>query len=82
MAEAQGAYVGACISMRQGLCKTAVAHVSFVDVLSNMLDESLPLTLSKFKEWGNPKEEEFYDCIESYSPYDNVLFRSVILIYL
>ncbi|MDJ1407752.1 MAG: S9 family peptidase [Candidatus Midichloria sp.] len=70
---AGGMLVGACINMRPELYKAAVAHVPFVDVLSTMLDESLPLTPGEFKEWGNPKEKEFYDYIKSYSPYDNVV---------
>ncbi|MDJ1313552.1 MAG: S9 family peptidase [Candidatus Midichloria mitochondrii] len=70
---AGGMLVGACINMRPELYKAAVAHVPFVDVLSTMLDESLPLTPGEFKEWGNPKEKEFYEYIKSYSPYDNVV---------
>ena len=69
---AGGMLIGACINMCPSLYKAAVAHVPFVDVLSTMLDESLPLTPGEFKEWGNPKEKEFYDYIKSYSPYDNV----------
>ena len=44
----------------------------FVDVVTTMLDESIPLTTNEFDEWGNPREEEYYDYMLSYSPYDNV----------
>lgn len=49
-----------------------VAHVPFVDTLTTMLDESIPLTTGEFAEWGNPTEKPFYDYILSYSPYDQV----------
>jgi oligopeptidase B len=49
-----------------------IAHVPFVDVITTMLDESIPLTAGEFKEWGNPKEKASYDYMLSYSPYDQV----------
>jgi oligopeptidase B len=49
-----------------------IAAVPFVDVISTMLDESIPLTTGEFDEWGNPKEKEAYDYMLSYSPYDQV----------
>ncbi|MEE9383690.1 MAG: prolyl oligopeptidase family serine peptidase [Nannocystaceae bacterium] len=49
-----------------------VARVPFVDVVTTMLDESIPLTTNEFDEWGNPKIRSFYDYMLSYSPYDNV----------
>jgi oligopeptidase B len=49
-----------------------VAHVPFVDVVTTMLDASLPLTTNEYDEWGNPAERPYYDCMVSYSPYDNV----------
>jgi oligopeptidase B len=49
-----------------------VAHVPFVDVVTTMLDESLPLTTNEYDEWGNPAERSYYECMVSYSPYDNV----------
>ena len=58
--------------MEPKLWKSAVAQVPFVDVVSTMWDESIPLTTFEFNEWGNPKVPEFYDYILSYSPYDNV----------
>jgi oligopeptidase B len=69
---AGGMLVGATMNMATDLYKAVVAHVPFVDVLNTMLDESLPLTPGEFKEWGNPKYEEFFRYILSYSPYDNV----------
>lgn len=69
---AGGMLVGAVLNMRPELFKAAVAEVPFVDVLNTMLDENLPLTPGEYVEWGNPKEEEFYHYIKSYSPYDNI----------
>ena len=53
-----------------------IAHVPFVDVINTMLDESLPLTVAEFEEWGNPKIKEQYDYMKSYSPYDNVAAKA------
>lgn len=69
---AGGLLVGAVVNMEPKLWKGAVAQVPFVDVVSTMWDESIPLTTFEFNEWGNPKDSEFYDYILSYSPYDNV----------
>ena len=69
---AGGLLMGAVINMRPDLFKAVVANVPFVDVITTMLDESIPLTTGEFDEWGNPKFKEFYDYILSYSPYDNV----------
>lgn len=69
---AGGLLIGAAINERPELFKAAVAHVPFVDVLNTMLDEKLPLTPGEFKEWGNPKELEYFNYIKSYSPYDNI----------
>jgi oligopeptidase B len=49
-----------------------IAHVPFVDVVTTMLDRSLPLTVIEFEEWGNPAEKKFYEYLLSYSPFDNV----------
>ncbi len=69
---AGGLLIGAVINMRPDLFKGAIADVPFVDVITTMLDESIPLTTSEYDEWGNPNEKEYYDYILSYSPYDNV----------
>ncbi|WP_245766606.1 S9 family peptidase [Pustulibacterium marinum] len=69
---AGGLLVGAVINMAPDLFNGVIAAVPFVDVVSTMLDESIPLTTGEFDEWGNPKDEEYYHYIKSYSPYDNV----------
>jgi len=69
---AGGLLMGAVINMEPNLWKGIVAQVPFVDVVTTMLDDSIPLTTGEFDEWGNPKEKEYYDYIKSYSPYDNV----------
>ncbi|HQV34319.1 MAG TPA: prolyl oligopeptidase family serine peptidase, partial [Calditrichia bacterium] len=69
---AGGLLIGAVVNMRPDLFKGAMAAVPFVDVITTMLDESIPLTTGEYDEWGNPNEKEYYDYILSYSPYDNV----------
>jgi len=69
---AGGMLIGVSVNERPELFKTAIADVPFVDVLNTMLDDTLPLTPSEFKEWGNPKDPKYFDYIKSYSPYDNV----------
>lgn len=69
---AGGMLVGNVINEKPELFSGAIAHVPFVDVLNTMLDESLPLTPSEFKEWGNPQDEKYFHYMRSYSPYDNV----------
>jgi oligopeptidase B len=69
---AGGLLVGAVITMRPDLCRAAIAHVPFVDVLTTMLDPLLPLTTSEYREWGNPDDPAAYAYIRSYSPLDNV----------
>jgi oligopeptidase B len=69
---AGGLLVGAVINAKPELFKAAIAHVPFVDVLNTMLDDTLPLTPGEFKEWGNPKELDYFNYIKSYSPYDNI----------
>ncbi len=69
---AGGLLIGAVINMAPELFNGAIAAVPFVDVVSTMLDETIPLTTFEFDEWGNPKNKEYYDYIKSYSPYDNV----------
>jgi oligopeptidase B len=69
---AGGLLVGAVMNMRPDLWKGVLAGVPFVDVVSTMLDETIPLTTGEFDEWGNPKNEEYYNYMLSYSPYDNI----------
>ena len=69
---AGGLLMGAIINMAPELWGGVIAAVPFVDVVTTMLDESIPLTTGEFDEWGNPKVEKFYHYIKSYSPYDNV----------
>ncbi len=69
---AGGLLIGAVLNMAPELFRGAVAQVPFVDVLTTMLDESIPLTTGEYEEWGNPNEKVYYDYIKSYSPYDNV----------
>ncbi len=69
---AGGLLMGAIINYRPDLWKGVVAAVPFVDVITTMLDETIPLTTGEFDEWGNPKDKEYYDYIKSYSPYDQV----------
>ncbi|UOB17357.1 S9 family peptidase [Abyssalbus ytuae] len=70
---AGGLLMGAIVNMAPKLYNGVVAAVPFVDVVTTMLDESIPLTTGEYDEWGNPNEKEFYDYIKSYSPYDNVI---------
>ena len=69
---AGGLLMGAVLNMRPDLFKAALVGVPFVDVMNTMLDESLPLTVGEFEEWGNPKEKAAFDYMITYSPYDNV----------
>lgn len=69
---AGGLLMGAVINMKPELFKGVIANVPFVDVVTTMLDESIPLTTGEFQEWGNPKHQEYYEYMLSYSPYDNV----------
>ncbi len=73
---AGGLLVGAVVNMRPDLWRGAIAIVPFVDVLSTMLDESIPLTTNEYDEWGDPNRKEYYDYILAYSPYDNVTAQS------
>ncbi|WP_238085022.1 MULTISPECIES: oligopeptidase B [Pseudescherichia] len=69
---AGGMLIGTVINERPGLFHGAIAQVPFVDVVTTMLDESIPLTTGEFEEWGNPQDEIYYHYMKSYSPYDNV----------
>jgi oligopeptidase B len=69
---AGGLLMGAIVNMRPDLYRGVIAQVPFVDVVSTMLDETIPLTTNEFDEWGNPKNKASYDYMMKYSPYDNV----------
>lgn len=69
---AGGLLMGAVVNLRPDLFKAVVLQVPFVDVITTMLDESLPLTVVEYLEWGNPKLEKHYRYMRSYSPYDNL----------
>ncbi|GAX43352.1 oligopeptidase B [Tolypothrix sp. NIES-4075] len=69
---AGGLLMGAVINMRPDLFKVVVADVPFVDVVTTILDTSLPLSAMEWEEWGNPNDKVYYDYMKSYSPYDNV----------
>jgi len=64
--------MGAVVNMRPDLFKGVIAAVPWVDVVTTMLDASVPLTTSEYDEWGDPNKKEYYDYMLSYSPYDNV----------
>lgn len=69
---AGGLLMGAISNMRPDLYKVIVADVPFVDVITTMMDSSIPLTTYEYDEWGNPNDKKYYDYMLSYSPYDNV----------
>ncbi|MFN8241149.1 MAG: S9 family peptidase [Bacteroidales bacterium] len=69
---AGGLLMGAVLNLRPDLYKGVIAAVPFVDVVTTMLDESIPLTTSEWDEWGDPRKKEYYDYMLSYSPYDQV----------
>ncbi|HTD52852.1 MAG TPA: S9 family peptidase [Thermoanaerobaculia bacterium] len=73
---AGGLLMGAVANMRPDLFHVVILRVPFVDVINTMLDDSLPLTVTEFEEWGNPKVPSEYAYIRSYSPYDNIAARS------
>jgi oligopeptidase B len=70
---AGGLLMGAVANMAPSLYNGIIAQVAFVDVVTTMLDESIPLTTGEYDEWGNPNKKEYYDYMLSYSPYDNVM---------
>ncbi len=70
---AGGLLMGAIVNMNPELYNGVVSVVPFVDVVTTMLDDSIPLTTGEYDEWGNPNEKEYYDYMKSYSPYDNVI---------
>ena len=73
---AGGLLMGVVINDEPELFNGIVAQVPFVDVVTTMLDESIPLTTGEYDEWGNPNDKEYYEYMKSYSPYDNVAENS------
>ncbi len=69
---AGGLLMGAILNEAPSLYKSVIASVPFVDVITTMLDKSIPLTTGEYDEWGNPNNEKYYNYIKSYSPYDNI----------
>ncbi len=69
---AGGLLIGAVLNMKPELFRAAIADVPFVDVINTMLDDDLPLTVTEFEQWGNPREKGDFDYMIRYSPYDNV----------
>ena len=69
---AGGLLMGAVVNFRPDLFRAVLSHVPFVDVMNTMLDASLPLTVPEYEEWGNPNEQEYFEYMLSYSPYDNL----------
>jgi oligopeptidase B len=69
---AGGLLMGVVVNMAPELYKGVIAAVPFVDVITTMMDESIPLTTGEYDEWGNPNKKEYFDYMMSYSPYDNV----------
>lgn len=72
---AGGLLMGAVMNFEPSLFNGIVAQVPFVDVVTTMLDETIPLTTGEFDEWGNPKKKKYYDYMKSYSPYDNIVAK-------
>ena len=70
---AGGLLMGAIVNMNPELYNGVIAAVPFVDVITTMLDDSIPLTTGEFDEWGDPNNKEHYDYMKSYSPYDNIV---------
>ena len=73
---AGGLLIGAVLNLRPDLAAAAALRVPFVDVINTMLDESLPLTIGEFEEWGNPKIREHYEYMKTYCPYTNLEARA------
>jgi oligopeptidase B len=72
---AGGLLMGAVTNMRPDLFKAVISNVPFVDVVNTMLDETLPLTVGEFEEWGNPKKKDEYEYMKRYDPYSNITAR-------
>ena len=64
--------MGNAVNLRPDLFQAVIAGVPFVDVINTMMDESIPLTINEYEEWGNPNDKEYFDYMLSYSPYNHV----------
>jgi oligopeptidase B len=73
---AGGLLMGAVTNMRPDLFRAVISHVPFVDVINTMLDPTLPLTVTEYEEWGNPRQKEEYEYIRSYCPYSNLAAKN------
>ncbi len=73
---AGGLLMGAVLNMAPELYNGVIAAVPFVDVVTTMLDDSIPLTTGEYDEWGNPNKQEYYEYMKSYSPYDNAFAKA------
>ncbi|WP_034059054.1 S9 family peptidase [Lacinutrix jangbogonensis] len=73
---AGGLLVGAVINLNPELYNGVIAAVPFVDVVTTMLDDTIPLTTGEYDEWGNPNDKKYYDYMKSYSPYDNIAYKN------
>ena len=73
---AGGLLIGAVINMAPELYNGVIAAVPFVDVVTTMLDDTIPLTTGEYDEWGNPNDKEYYEYMKSYSPYDNAFAKA------
>ncbi len=78
---AGGLLMGAVANMAPDDYRVIVAQVPFVDIVTTMLDASIPLTTNEYDEWGNPAQKAFYDYMLSYSPYDNVSAKAYPALY-
>ena len=74
--------MGAIVNMEPKLYNGVVAQVPFVDVVTTMLDETIPLTTGEYDEWGNPNVKKYFDYMLSYSPYDNVIAQDYTNLYI
>ena len=79
---AGGLVVGNYLMSRTARCRAALAYVPFVDIITTMLDDSLPATVVEYDEWGNPNDAEYYDYMKSYSPYDGTVERDYPSLYI
>ncbi|TDP61122.1 S9 family peptidase [Flavobacterium dankookense] len=79
---AGGLLMGAILNMAPNLYNGVIAQVPFVDVVTTMLDDSIPLTTGEYDEWGNPNVKKYYNYMLSYSPYDNVVAQNYPNIYI